>query len=290
VPFDNAALVSEVARALAARRPGADDARGGRAPVRVLCGDVGGTRLRLGLAEVSPGRAELLSVREWPSGGVPGLAGPVAAFLHDVGELPGLACLAVAGPVVGGAARLPNLSWEADARALARETGLPSVRLVNDFHAVGHGLPLLGPGDSSELQAGAARPHAPVALVGAGTGLGMGFLTWADGEWLVHASEGGHADFAPATPLQWRLREHLARAHGHVSWERVVSGPGLVATHAFLAAERGSAGDRRPGAARAGRTGPRSSPPGRSRATTRRASRPSSCSLPASAPPPGTSR
>jgi glucokinase len=96
------------------------------------------------------------------------------------------------------------------------------------------GLAFLTPADLVPLQSGEAEPGGPLALIGAGTGLGQGFLTRSSGGYEMHPSEGGHSSFAPSTPREWRLRECLEKRYGPVSWERVVSGPGLAAVYACL--------------------------------------------------------
>jgi glucokinase len=126
------------------------------------------------------------------------------------------------------------------------------VGLVNDFFAVALGVPLLGEADVVPLQRGSRDPGAPIGILGAGTGLGQAIVTWHEGRHHVVPTEGGHADFAPQDEEQARLFVHLHRRYGHVSWERLVSGMGLVNIHAFLGgedigpaeiAERADAGD-----------------------------------------------
>jgi glucokinase len=101
---------------------------------------------------------------------------------------------------------------------------------------VGYGIELLGPSDLATLQAGSPMPHGPIALIGAGTGLGQGFLLWEGDHYGVLASEGGHADYAPRGKQQTELLEFLRQEFKRVSWERLLSGPGLVNTYRYLAA------------------------------------------------------
>ncbi|MDH4042994.1 MAG: glucokinase [Gemmatimonadota bacterium] len=209
--------------------------------MRVLVGDLGGTHLRLAIAERDGEAWRLTAERNVPSHHLPGLLPAIRDFLAD-GERPPCACIGVPGPVEGGRAHLSNLSWTVDADELARGTGIERVRIINDFEAVGYAVPALGPDDLVEIQPGVPstfRGVAPVAVIGPGTGLGQVFLLWEDGRYRPQASEGGHADFAPSEPVEYELHAHLKRLHGHVSAERIVSGPGLVATYAFLAARAG---------------------------------------------------
>jgi glucokinase len=144
------------------------------------------------------------------------------------------ACFAVAGPVESGATTLTNLGWRIDARELAARFRLPSVALINDFAAAGLGLPRLAAADLLALQHGLPREHGTRLVIGARTGLGAGWLTWDGTRYRAHDSEAGHADFAPLDELQDRLLVSRRRDFGRVSYERVVSGPGLMRIFSFL--------------------------------------------------------
>jgi glucokinase len=145
-------------------------------------------------------------------------------------------CMAVAGPIEDGVCHLPNLGWTLDAHRFGTEIGFAAATLINDFEAVGHGVLFLEADGYASLQEGRGRERAPIAVLGPGTGLGQGFLLWEQSGYRVHASEGGHGDFAPRTDLEWGLAEHLRAHFGHASWERVLSGPGLVEIYRYLAA------------------------------------------------------
>ena len=216
-----------------------DERELGAKRMRVLAGDVGGTNARLALVDVTGGALRVVERRTVPSTEYPGLAAIVHEFLAQVGARVDRACFGLACPVVDGICAPTNLPWRIDLGLLSQQLGIRRATIINDFHAVGAGLPFLEHGDTEVLHEGDAQPHGPRALIGAGTGLGQGFLTWSGTSFLVHASEGGHVDFSPVSPLQWRLREALAREHGRVSVERVVSGHGLLAIYRFLLDERG---------------------------------------------------
>ena len=131
--------------------------------------------------------------------------------------------------------------WEWDervvsAKAIAEASGIRRVVLLNDFAALGYGLPRLQPADAVTLQPGTADPKGVVALIGAGTGLGEAFVRRGRGRPRVLSSEGGHTDFAPHDETEWGLFQFLRARYGHVSWERVLSGNGLVDTYHYLAA------------------------------------------------------
>ncbi len=214
----------------------------------VLAGDIGGTKTLLQLAAVESAAIDVVDVvlqKSYASADHRELGAIVHAFLHDAhfGKKIAAACFAVAGPVIGGRARLTNLPWQVEAEDIARRFAIPQVELINDFAAVGLGLERLSRDDLLTLQEGRPQRHGVRAAIGAGTGLGVTFLTCNDGRYIAHASEGGHADFAPANELQQRLLRHLQERHGHVSCERVLSGPGLIAVYEFLCADDGRACD-----------------------------------------------
>ena len=144
------------------------------------------------------------------------------------------ACFAVAGPVIGNSTVLTNLGWHIGARELAARFQFGAAMLLNDFAAAGLGLPLLGATDLLMLQHGLPREHGTRLVTGAGTGLGTGWLTWDGRRYRAHGSEAGHVDFAPLDDLQDKLLVSLRRDFGHVSYERVVSGPGLMRIFSFL--------------------------------------------------------
>jgi len=199
--------------------------------VRVLAGDVGGTHARLATFRVDDGRPSLVREASWPSEDYDGLAPIVRAFLEQ--EEGGgdrsfdAACFGVAGPVDDGSVRLPNLGWTLEAAELEEATGIPSIRLLNDFDAIGHGALLLGDDELEVLQEGEAKPGAPIALIGAGTGLGVGHVDPAPDPPRVYSAEGGHAAFAPRNEAEWKLARYLTRKYGRASRERVLSGEGL---------------------------------------------------------------
>ncbi|MFA5824632.1 MAG: glucokinase [Gallionellaceae bacterium] len=199
-----------------------------------LAGDIGGTKTLLQIFAVGEARVPLLR-KSYPSAGYAGLVEIVAEFLReaDVQDI-SAACLALAGPVSGRKVTLTNLPWVVDADALALRFDIARVSLINDFEAVGLGVAALESADLLPLQQGVAHEHGVRIVVGAGTGLGVAWLTWQGEGYAVHPSEGGHMDFAPTDDVQYALLQYLQQRHGHVSYERIVSGPGLVAMYEFL--------------------------------------------------------
>jgi glucokinase len=203
---------------------------------RVLAGDIGGTNARFAIFEVrGPTQARIVHEARYPSATAPGLAPLVIRYLAEAGARPDVACFGIACPVIDGNCEAPNLPWRVDTRLLAQEIGIPRTTVINDFRAVGHGLHSLSDDEVEVLQPGVAVAHGPIALIGAGTGLGQGYLLWEGSRYAVYPSEGGHADFSPTDELQRDLLAFLAGEFGRVSSERVLSGDGIGRVYRFLA-------------------------------------------------------
>lgn len=204
----------------------------------LLAADVGGTKAAVALA-IAGDRPEVIAQHVYACQEFAGLQPILENFLQQpvvAGHRGAIAaaCFSVAGPVTQNSTTLTNLGWKINGNALAVELRLPEVRLMNDFAAAGRGIGKLAPGEIETLQAGNPVAQAARLIIGAGTGLGVGLLTWQDNGYTVHPSEAGHADFAPVDELQDRLLAHLRRSFGRVSYERVVSGPGLMRIFSFL--------------------------------------------------------
>lgn len=209
--------------------------------MKVLAGDIGGTKTLLCLAEYSGGTLSPGLERRYASADFPNLGPMIQSFLKTVGDAAaGLsaACLAVAGPVTeeGGRqiSQITNLPWRLDSQALARDLELPHVRLINDFQAVAYGIDTLPKDELDTLQPGVDQPGALRAVIGAGTGLGQALLVWQGEHYEAYPTEGGHVDFAPTNDTQMALLRYLKQEFPHVSVERVLSGPGLVRIYSFL--------------------------------------------------------
>ncbi len=210
----------------------------------VLAADIGGTHTRLCLAHCERGATRIVSERTYASAAYSRFADVLREFLSGAaGNTIAAACFAVAGPVretaTGQAVKITNLPWEIGAAALAREFGLPKVRLINDFQAIGYGIEALQEPDFAVLEMGNPVPHGPRVVIGAGTGLGQAILVWRGDRYEVIATEGGHADFGPTDELQIELARYLIKECGRASYELILSGPGLARLYAFLRA-RGS--------------------------------------------------
>ena len=203
--------------------------------MKIVVGDIGGTKVLLQLVDVSQAGRIVAADRRYDSSAYASFDEILGVFVkkHVPGPIEG-ACFAVAGPVFAGRAGVTNLAWSLDAMELARKFSIGHVSLINDFYAVALGVPILAPADSLVLNAGIPAPFAPIAILGAGTGLGEANLVHDGVKWNVVPSEGGHADFAPQDDEQTRLFLALQTKYGHVSWERLLSGMGLVNIHNFL--------------------------------------------------------
>jgi len=204
----------------------------------LLAADVGGTKATLALGEAGSARRVLVQ-RVYACQDHAGLDSIVADFLQrrEVAAHRAkiaAACFSVAGPVAGNASTLTNLGWRVDGSTLARDFELSAVRLINDFAAAGQGIAHLADAEMETLQAGEPVEHGTRLIIGAGTGLGVALLTWEEDGYTAHPSEAGHADFAPVDELQDKLLGYLRRTFGRVSYERVVSGPGLMRIFSFL--------------------------------------------------------
>jgi glucokinase len=201
----------------------------------LLAGDIGGTSTRLGLFEVVGGKPRAVVREQYRSREHPGLDAIVRAFRQVHGQPIAGACFGVAGPVVGRHVATPNLAWNVDASVIARELDQPQVGLINDLEANAHGIFTLEDKDFAVLNAGAAGATGNIAVISAGTGLGEAGMYWDGAQHHPFAGEGGHCDYAPHADLEMDLLRYLQSKFGaHVSWERVLSGPGLANIYAFL--------------------------------------------------------
>jgi glucokinase len=207
--------------------------------MRVLAGDIGGTTARLAIVDIDDTVSRVRHPRRFATKDFSGLVPIVQAFLAEVGDTPKDASFAIACPATDGACTGTNLGWHVDVRDLAKELDIRRTKVINDLRAVGYGLQRLGPADLVTLQGGEPDENGVMAIIGAGTGLGEAFVIRGDDSYSVHPSEGGHASFSASNEREWGLLRWLASTLDHVSYERVVSGPGLVSIYRYLAeAER----------------------------------------------------
>jgi len=216
----------------------------------ILAGDIGGTKTLLQLAACREGGIFVEREQYFDSAAYADFDALLRDFLQTDKKKIGQACFAVAGPIShlhqAQRASLTNLPWQLDSAAIAAKFALPQVKLINDFEAVALALAdkaALPAGDLLTLQAGEEMPQGASVVLGAGTGLGVAWLNWHETrsppQYLPQTSEAGHMDFAPADELQAALLVYLRQKFGHVSYERIVSGAGLVEIFVFLQSRLG---------------------------------------------------
>jgi glucokinase len=203
-------------------------------PGMILSGDIGGTKAELALFERDHGSLREVRSERLPTDGHGSLEELLRRFVKPSDAITS-AAFGIAGPVLHNRVTGTNLPWTVEAARVAQAIGVPRVALLNDLEATSLGLEALAPHDLVTLQEGRPDPEGSIAVIAAGTGLGESYATRDNGRLLPYASEGGHADFAPNDEDEVDLLLYLrSRFGGHVSWERVLSGPGLGNVYEFL--------------------------------------------------------
>lgn len=225
----------------------------------ILAGDIGGTKTHLALYDWTGDRIDPLRLETFHSADYASLDEMLAEFLAPrtpalpAGQPPqaaeeeasppapeptpvlDAACFGVAGPVIDNHSQTTNLPWVVDGAALSKQFEIRHVRLLNDLEAMAYGVLLLRPDELVTLNAGAPPSNKQaIALIAAGTGLGEAILFWDGNRYRPMASEGGHADFAPNSDEEIDLLRYVRSQYLHVSYERVLSGPGLLAIYEYL--------------------------------------------------------
>lgn len=200
----------------------------------ILAGDIGGTNTRLAFFDVANGKVRMESVSVFPSRQYKGLDEIVNKFIASSAIRPEVACFGIAGPVRNGRVEASNLPWVIESKRLGDELKLSSTMLINDLEANAWGIATLEEKDVVQLNKVKGNPVGNQAVISAGTGLGEAGMSWDGNEYHIFASEGGHSDFAPRNELEIELLRYLSARFGHVSYERIVSGPGLVNVYHFL--------------------------------------------------------
>jgi glucokinase len=205
----------------------------------VLVGDFGGTNVRLALADLTCDVPSFENVRHYHTKDFARAADTIAAYLADAPKKPSVAVIAAAGPVSRGAVHFTNLGWTlAEPELLAM--GFSAVRIINDFVAAALATRMLSVADVHQIGPGTPDRNRNAAVMGPGTGFGASALVMDDsGSAIPMAAEGGHASFAPDDEVEIEVLRHLMRRFGHVSVERILSGPGLCNLHEALNAIEG---------------------------------------------------
>ncbi|MBS0152184.1 MAG: glucokinase [Nitrospira sp.] len=227
----------------------------------ILAGDIGGTKTNLALYDWTIERVEPLRLESFPSADYTSLEDILVEFLTAPRVPAGLAssavehekndenndrqssepvkltaaCFGIAGPVIDNRCETTNLPWIVDGPTIAARFAIPRVQLLNDLEATAYGILSLRSDELEVLNAGnPPKKRQALALIAAGTGLGEGILFWDGKSYRPMPSEGGHADFAPNNDQEIDLLRYLRSQYLHVSYERILSGPGLHAIYEFL--------------------------------------------------------
>ncbi|MBS1850669.1 MAG: glucokinase [Acidobacteria bacterium] len=200
----------------------------------ILAGDIGGTHARLAFFDVADDQFHLVSATVFPSREYASLDEIVVKFVESTDAHPDSACFGIAGPVKNGRVETSNLPWVIEAAKLAAELKISQAILLNDLEANAWGIPVLQPKDVVCLNQVRGEAVGNQAVIAAGTGLGQAGMFWDGSAHRVFASEGGHTDFAPNNDLEMELLRYLRARFGHVSNERVLSGPGFLNVFQFL--------------------------------------------------------
>ncbi len=210
--------------------------------MKVLAGDIGGTKTYLAIFEVSGTKLESLAEEKYPSSEYGSLDEIVTKFVKDYGYTPEWGSFGIAGPVRNGIAKTMNLPWVVDAQKMVNDIGFKKVWLLNDLEANAWGISALEEKDFVVLNEGRQDLSGNASIISAGTGLGQAGLYWNGEQLCPFASEGGHSDFSPNSDLEIALLQFLKKRYAsdfHVSWERVVSGMGIGNIYDFLCEYRG---------------------------------------------------
>ena len=198
-----------------------------------LIADIGGTNARFALIDA---HRRLYAERTLACADFPGLTAAGQAFLQAAGGMrPRRAAVAVATAISGDQIQFTNSPWSFSIEAVRQELGLDQLTILNDFTALALALPWLAPEERRTVGGGEAVHGAPIALIGPGTGLGVSGLIWSGERWLPLETEGGHVTFSPVDDREWVISRILQKQFGHVSPERLLSGPGLVNLYHALA-------------------------------------------------------
>jgi len=200
----------------------------------ILAGDIGGTKTHLALFSLQGEKLQAEIKKTFPSKQYPGLEPVIEEFIADQQVSISRACFGIAGPVVDGQVKTPNLPWVVDSINIAQRFKLDSIALLNDLEAAAYGIFTLEPQELFTLNEGVSGQRGNKVLIAAGTGLGEATLYDDGRDHHPSASEGGHGDFAPTDETQIDLLRYLIKKCGHVSYERVVSGPGIGNIYGFL--------------------------------------------------------
>lgn len=200
----------------------------------LLVGDIGGSKTTVALFSIPLNLQSPIIEMTYKSQEFASLGELIKTFFNEDDMQINTAVFGAAGPVIDGAVRITNLPWNLAEKDLEQELGIDAVSIINDLEAIAGSIPHLSPEDITELHPGSTADMGTIAVIAPGTGLGEAFLTWDDGSYSPHASEGGHTDFAPTSQVQVDLLAFMLEKYDHVSYERLCSGMGIPNIYSFL--------------------------------------------------------
>lgn len=205
----------------------------------MIAGDIGGTKTNLALFEDEGGNYAFSHLATFHSRDYPSLKSILEEFLLQSKSLLGnkaltSACFAIAGPIQDGICKATNLPWIVDSKILAQAAGVSEVYLLNDLEANAYAIEILSKENLLTIYAGQKTREANRTVISPGTGLGEAGLYWDGKRHSPFACEGGHCEFGPRNTLQVELCSYLLNRFGHASYERILSGPGLVNLYMFF--------------------------------------------------------
>lgn len=202
---------------------------------KILIADIGGTKSDIALFDTSDIRKPLQQQR-YINAHYSGIEEILLEFKAMVGELPAMACFAVAGPVKGNVARMTNLPWTISIPVLEKQFHFNCTAIINDLTAVASSINYLD-GDNDEelltIYKGDGLGGAVAGVVAPGTGLGEGYVVTTAKGIFVTGSEGGHTDFAPVNDEQLALLQWAKKEQALVSYETLIAGPGIARLYDF---------------------------------------------------------
>lgn len=203
----------------------------------ILAGDIGATKSDLALFNFENNHPVIVHESKFKSKDHLNVLSLIKEFQKDIPS-PDAICLGVAGPVLNGHTKLSNIGWEIDCEDLAHHFNKRDVHLINDLEATAYGLSILNENDFAVIHKGDNKAIGHIAVIAPGTGLGEAALFWDGNNHYPFATEGGHCDFAPRNKFDFELYSFLQKKFGHVSWERLICGPGIVNIYHFLRDEK----------------------------------------------------
>jgi len=199
----------------------------------ILAGDIGGTKTTLAIIDPIKGPRTFIAKETLPSGNYPTFEALLDVFLVGKNFPLSRACFGIAGPVFEGSVQMPNLTWLIKESTLSEKLRI-SIHLINDLEAIANSVPILEKDDLETISSGKPTRHGSLAVIAPGTGLGEAHIHWNGTGYHSYPSEGGHVDFAPTNQMQFELMTTLQERFGHVSYERVCTGPGLLNIYTFF--------------------------------------------------------